>query len=166
MAAGSALFRVKEALFTQLDLSILNMLYDSPSSPDEVIGADGLGAVCWFSDEAQSELETNLLMGQPLWMDETITLTLVIQVLGRDSSYDQRTVDNTATEMLGVARAILLSNPDLFIPDDDDIQIFHVLPRSYQYRAGFLNHKGRAARFEQDVEVKARLKLATVNGNP
>lgn len=166
MAVGTSLYLIKQALVTQIGLTTLDVFYQSPMKPDELIGSDGLASVCWIGDDANAEIDTNLMMGTPLWVDETVTLELIIQVLGKDTSYDQPTVDGIAGEMLGDAIAVMLSNPSLNITDTDDIQVFQVLPVGYEQHTGFLPTGARAAGFKLNIEGKARLKLATVNGNP
>lgn len=166
MADGSALFRFKKAFFTQLDLVNLNVMYDSPTNTSEYMGADGYAAVMWLGDDADATIDTPLLMGTPLWVDETINCELIIQVLGSDTSYDQQTVDQTAATMLGSAIAILLTDPSVGVADDSDIQLFTALPIGWKNYVGTLPSGARAAGFKLEIEVKARLKLATVTGNP
>jgi hypothetical protein len=166
MADGTALFRFKQAYFTQLDLTTLNVMYDSPTNTAEFMGPDGLGQSCWFADNANGSNEARLLMSAPHWFEEQFTVTLVIQVLGSDTSYDQATVDQLAVEQLGKAIAILASDPGIGIADDSDIQTFTCLPAGWKYVSGTQTTGARAARFELDIEVTARLKLATLNGNP
>jgi hypothetical protein len=166
MADGSALFRFKEAFFTQLDLTTLNMMYDSPTKLEEFMGPDGLGQACWFDDAAEGANEARLLMASPHWFEEQFTVTLIIQVLGTDTSYDQRTVDQMAVEQLGNAIAILASDTTVGIVRDADIQTFTCLPAGWKYISGTQTSGARAARFELAIEVTARLTLATVNGNP
>lgn len=160
MSDGTALPRFKRAFVqTLVAAGVPNVAYQSPMDPEEVFGADGSGASCWFGDGAQGNLDIKLLGGPDLWIDETWIIPFVVQVLGRDTDDDQEAVDQRACELLGAVMGSF-ADPSFGITDDT-IQTFAAVPVGAQPWAGGVTGQGlRAARFELSIELMARLQIS------
>lgn len=159
---GSSLARVKQAVIDQLKTNpaLPTVEYPSPTKSADVLGDDGSGRAIWWGDEITATLGVPTFQGtDDVVFDEVVVAVLNIQVLGRDTNATQAAVDLLATAMLGQVVRLFASKPDLGLLDDS-IQTFTVLPLAWTYHGGVLGTSNRAARYELQTEIKARLKLA------
>lgn len=157
---GTALVRVKQALADALALFDINFLYDSPLTPEGVLGADGSGRACWFDDDnITASLQVAHMMGGPVELDEVITIPVKVQALGRSSDDTQAEVDASASALLGQIIAVLARNPSLGL-SDDEIVVYHAIPAGWTYSTGaFPDSSSRAGGYVLNVEVTSRLAL-------
>lgn len=159
MAHGTCLTRFKRAFIDLLDAQTSEKVaYQSPREAQDMLGPGGSGIAAWFADEATANHQINVFKGAPHWIDETSRPVLRIQAVGVSTDDDQEDVDGRASEILRLAIAVLLNDPSVGLADDT-IQEFEALPASYTYAGGILSGDHRAARFEVQIEVTARLKL-------
>lgn len=161
---GTSLVRFKSALITKINTELsagtvtAQVAYDSPQTPEDILGASGNGVACWFADEADISYEVEVMKGSPVWLDETVEAKFRIQAIGQNTDDTQATVDARANTVLGHVIALLQKDSSVGLADDD-IETFTALPGpSAQYFGGKLNDQ-RAARFELSIEIQARLKL-------
>jgi len=157
---GSVLLRFKRAFVDELT-TVANVNYQSPMSPEDMNGADGSRLAAWWVDEAEATIELMVATGGPHWFDENATVTLRLQALGKDTDDTQEAVDIRATEALGKAIAILATDPTVGIADTAQVQMFDAVPTGWTYRGGILGSNLRAASYDLDIQVHARLKLET-----
>jgi hypothetical protein len=161
---GSALVRVKTALLVALKAQDVRFRYASPAKPEDMLSDDGSGVAGWFADDAPGTFTVpSMLGGGEVWFDETRTIILRIQSLGKNSDYTQKKVDTLATELLGAAMYVFCTNPDADVTSDDDIVVREVLPTgdASPWTGGLLPSGMRAAGWEIAVQYSARIKLGT-----
>jgi len=157
---GTSLVRVKRGFIDLMAARVPNVSYQSPATASEITGDDGSGASVWWLDEADHSFDVRVMVGEPLWLDETATLTLVVQVIGSDSDATQERIDEHAARLLGHAIAVLAADPTCGVAATDDLTVHHALPARVDYSAGYLDDPSkRAAKFELAVDVDSRLKL-------
>lgn len=160
---GTSLVRFKTALITKINTELTagtvtaQVAYDSPQTPEDILGVSGNGVACWFADEADITYEVSVMKGTPVWVDESVEAVFRIQSIGQNTDATQATVDARANTILGHVIAILEKDPTVGLTQDD-IETFTALPRSARYFGGTLNDQ-RAARFELTIDIEARLKL-------
>lgn len=104
MNLGSSYSSLKAAVADNLSarsgLSDVTVLAWPPLEASELKGPDGSGKAIWIADTPDGEYE-NVVMGAPdLWLDETYTLTLVLQALPNDTDDTQLITDQRVDEML------------------------------------------------------------------
>ncbi len=156
---GSSIVRFKRTLIDKLVEQGQHARYHSPAEAVDMLGEDGSGdAIWWADDDNTASYEITVSKGLPCWIDETASVRLRIQALARDTDADQETCDTRASSMLAMVIALLLDDPTLGITDGD-IQTFHALPVSHDYFGGLHTPALRAARFELEIQINARLML-------
>ena len=156
---GTSLVRFKSAYIDKLTSRLPNVSYEPPLTDEDVNGIDGSRQVVWFDGAAQNTTEVLVFKGAPHWFDETYNVTLILQALGKDTDDTQAAMDQAAVDMLGEAIAILASDPTVGLVNDSNIQVFTALPAGWKLAAGTLPPNLNGARFELDIQVKARLTL-------
>lgn len=160
MAYGSALPTFKRALIDSLVGYVDNTAYQSPMQPDDMNGADGSRVSCWWDDGATIEIDEAVAVGPGTrWFDEYLTLTLVIQALGKDTTDTQEVCDQRATEVLAEVMALLSSLPAAGAADTATVQIFDATPSTPEYTSGVLGTNLRAASWRVPITVHSRIKL-------
>lgn len=164
MIDGTAMLRFRTAFIDKLQTRVSNVSYQSPMQESDVLGADGTGLACWWSDEANSTGGVNVIVSDDeVWYDETFTTTLNIQALGLTTDDTQELLDQRANEVLGEAIRLLSIQSSLDITDDE-IQTFTWLLQGWTYMGGVQQGTGqRVARFELAIEGEARLKLGSTS---
>jgi hypothetical protein len=159
---GSNLPRFKRAFIAALQARAPHVHYQSPSSPEDMLGEDGSGVACWFGDDARGEFEPPVMAGaDKLWLDERWVVPFRVQALGTDTDATQEVVDQLAVELLGQAMW-LFHKPSFELEQTATLQFFHGIPTGQavtEWTGGFLPTGFRAARFELGVEVYGRLIL-------
>ena len=159
---GTALLRFKQAFVDKLAARAPNVSYASPAKPEDMLGDDGSGVACWFADDATGTYDVAVITAPAdIWVDEQWTITLRIQALGRDTDATQERVDMLATELLGETIYLFCTDPSFGITDDTDVQTFCALPGAITWTGGILPSGLRAAGFELDVTLDARLRLGS-----
>lgn len=157
---GSVLVPFKVAYMALLDNYATGATYDSPQSPEDILGSAGAGVGSWFADEAEIRHSVEVFKGLPAWVDEHVEVPLRIQAIATSTDDTQAVVDARASQVLFYALAILLNDPSVGLVDDD-IETFTAMPGStgIRYDSGVLGTNARVARFEFTIEIDARLKL-------
>jgi hypothetical protein len=160
MADGTVLRRFKRAFIDAIAPTVDNAYYQSPTSPDAINGSDGSRLTAWWTDNADATVSVDVAVGAgQVWFDETSTLTLRIQALGKDTDDDQETCDTRLSETLAAVITILSADPSAGTTDNDDMQVYRAFPVSWTYSGGVLDTQLRAASFDVDIEVHARIQL-------
>jgi hypothetical protein len=165
MTAGTNASRVRSALATLLAAELGStavVSYSAPVNPDEQVTAAGTIAAVWTATRS-ADVETPVLGGGVLWLDETVTVEVVAQVLDLAGGA-QVDVDEAAEDLLGAVIATIRNAPDLALTGTDgEVQTFDVVPVGWTADAGVIgdNPSHRGARFVLSVEATARLNLST-----
>lgn len=160
MAYASAYTAAKAAIQTRLQarsgLADVAVGYDKPSDADDV-RTRGSNEAIWFGD-AEGSFDDVVLCAGNLRFDETLTVTLVIQVLRPTSTGSQQSADARVDEILyEVAAEFSGQNSwDLADLDLDAYDYFQISPRGYRRFPGFLSPEGHADRIELDLLVRSR----------
>jgi len=157
---GSTLYTFKRSFIEQLQGRTSNVAYESPMDASDVMGDDGSGATVYWDDTVNGSVSQVVFTGpNQHWFDEQYTLKLVIQVLGSDTSADQMSVDDRATQILGEAIALLSTDPTGGVVDTTEFALLNAHPSGWQSTSGVLAQHIRAVKYVVDVEVDARIIL-------
>lgn len=157
---GSSLALFKKALTDALIVRIPNSaVYESPSEYQDIMGTDGSGVGVWWLDETEVEYSVEVAMGgAPQQWDEVMHPTLVIQVIGLDTTDDQYAVDVRADTYLGHVIAILSSDQTAAIPLlSADNRNTYGIPSSARVVTGVDAQNMRGCRYELKLEVRSRI---------
>lgn len=157
---GTSLRVVKRALLDRLT-TVTTVSYQSPMQPEDMLGEDGSGVAAWWSDDSEASVKVVVATGGPHWFDETINATVIIQALGRDTDDTQEVCDTRATETLGEIIAVMAHDPSCGVADTEEMQLYTVTPAGWRNVTGILGPNLRAARYELDVTIHARIRLDT-----
>lgn len=159
MAYASAYTAAKIAVYTLLQaragLQGVAINYDKPVDADDV-RARGSNEAIWFAD-AEGSFDV-VLFGGDLRFDETLTVTLVIQVLRPTSTGTQETADSRVDELLYEVAAELSGQDswDVTGLDLDAYDYLEITPAGFRRSGGFLSPEGHADRIELDLLVRSR----------
>lgn len=156
---GTSLVRFKAAYLEALEQRLPHVNVAVPLTDEDVNAEDGSRQVAWFDGEAENVSDVKLMKAMPCWIEESYTVTLVLQALGSDTDDTQDLMEQAATGMLGEAIAVLADDPSLGIATDSDVQMFTALPTAWKFTSGVVPPNLRGARYDLVIEVKARLTL-------
>ena len=111
---GSILPTVKVGLRdrwkSSLELGGVSVTLAHPGKRSEATGETGRRELVYFDDEATSS-GTITALGVPVLVDETLSLTVHVQVYGLDTDTDQHAAEVRAAELLGVLVDDIGANP-------------------------------------------------------
>ena len=160
MQDGTSLLRFKKAYIALLQRRAPNVIYGSPLTPEEMVGTDGSGVAAWWDDLTNATEGVVVFAGAAnTWFDEIVVPKLCIQAIGLTTDDTQEVVDERATQLLGDAIGILAADPSVGLVDSGGIQLFTALPQGWACHTGVVGTGQRAARYDLDIELKARLEL-------
>lgn len=161
MSVGTTLVTVKDAVLARLQANAtlsddgVSITYHWPEQPDDLQGDGGFEAI-WIGD-AEADLDVPLLTGGALHRDETLRVTVHVQVLKPDESDSQRDADVRAVEILTEVARTFANNVDLD-PGDDTSQIRSAVLVDWKHEPGLLpDGIGHGSRFDLTIEVESRL---------
>lgn len=161
MSIGTNLVNVKDAVLARLQANAtlaaegVSITYHWPENPDDLQGDGGFEAI-WIGD-AEADIDVPLLTGGALYRDETLRLTVHVQVLKDDQADDQRDADVRAEEILTEIARTFANNVDLD-PGDGTSQIRSAVLDGWKHVPGVLpDGIGHGSRFECFIEVESRL---------
>lgn len=156
---GSTFAQFKKALTDALVARIPNSVaYESPADFAAVMGSDGSGVGVWWLDDTDVTYQINVMTGGPQWYDETYTPTVVVQVIGLDTSDTQYDIDLRADLYTGHVLAILSSDPTVAIAlSSADNRNTHAVAATGRIVTGLDAQNMRGCRREIQLEVKSRI---------
>lgn len=165
MAHGTTYSAIKSLLVARLGvrsgLAGVSILYQPPLNPLDVNSFGGSREAIWFGD-AVGEFANVVFCGPELRFDESITVTLAIQVLGKDSESSQERTDQRVEELLLEVLSELASNAFRVAVEQTDtilsaFDYILVTPSTQEWHAGRLGpDKTYAAGMDIGILVESR----------
>jgi len=155
---GSTVAVFKAALLDNLQarpgLNGVKTGYQAPETKTDLAQDAALAAV-WFGDADGTD--DVVALGTPLWLDETYTVEVIVQVLRPRTDGSQQAVDAQAAAILGEVLGTVCTNPTLGITAFPRCEIVGL---GWKHATGRLGTQpGHGSRFEVRLQVEARLTL-------
>lgn len=159
MTLGSAYSTVKGAVFTRLAgrprLQGVALDLHPPADALKVTGPHGSGEAIWFAD-AEGDYTNEIICGPGrLDLDETFTLTIVLQALPKNTSDTQIVTDRRVDELLGEVLTAMAEDPTWGVTDFPVCQSTYGSVRRFGGPMG--DRPMYPSRAEFDLVVEARL---------